>query len=334
MKKTIAKILLYIFYFSAMFILVIQLGKYLVNLSFIEDFILFIPRWLVFIPIILALIINHKLIRSQLIIISLITILLSIFYLHFYVNLPTLTKNTHNTSIRVMSFNMSGGAFDSRKLNIQIEYNQPDIMIFQETLTQKLTKALPENWLLNCQQSLCLASKAASKVINFQTRRIFDGWGTFAALFELKINGQRTYILNIHLETPRKAYENIRYGQFNFSLMKDIYEQRYLEATLSKSLAAEHHPIIIAGDFNMPSDSWIYSENFSDFENTFNEKGFGSGYSKHTRLLGVKIDHILIDDNFSVIKSWVDIDTGSDHRPIFADIIHLSPTTELYSPRN
>jgi len=330
---TLAKTLLYIFYFSALSILIIQFGKYLINVSFIEDFILFIPRWLIFIPLLLALIINHKLLKSQLLIISLITTLLFFFYLHFYINLPTLTKSTPVKSIRVMSFNMSGGSFDSRKLNTQIKYNHPDVMVFQEA-SQKLKKVLPKSWLLNCQQSLCLASKTTSKVVSFQTRRIFDGWGTFAALFELKINDQRTYILNIHLETPRKAYENIRYGKFDFSLMKDIYEQRYLEATLSKSLAAKHHPLIIAGDFNMPSDSWIYSENFSKFENTFNEKGFGSGYSKHTTLLGVKIDHILIDNNFSVVKSWVDIDTGSDHRPIFADIILLSPSTELYSSRN
>jgi endonuclease/exonuclease/phosphatase (EEP) superfamily protein YafD len=229
---------------------------------------------------------------------------------------------------------MSGGSFDSSKLNIQIEFNQPDIMVFQESSHQKLTEALPENWLLNCQQSQCIASKATSKIINFQTRRIFDGWGTFAVLFELNVNGQTIHILNVHLETPRKAYENIRYGQLNFSLMKNIYEQRYLEATLAKALAVSYSPLIIAGDFNMTSDSWIYNDSFGEYNNVFNEKGLGFGDTKHTTLLGVKIDHILIDQDLSVVKSWVDIDTGSDHRPLFADILFKSAEPALTLPGN
>jgi endonuclease/exonuclease/phosphatase family metal-dependent hydrolase len=228
-----------------------------------------------------------------------------------------------------MSLNMNGSAFNANKLNIQIEYNQPDVMVFQETSQQKLKKSLPNDWSLNCKKSLCLASKTKSNIIDFKTRRIFNGWGTFATLFELKISGQLTYILNIHLETPRKAYENIRYGKFNLSLMKNIYEQRYLEAFLSKSLLANYQPLIIAGDFNMPSDSFIYQEIFQEFENAFNEKGFGLGNTKHTKLLSVKIDHILVNKNFDVVNSWVDIDTGSDHRPIFADISLISPSSIL-----
>tara|TARA_B110000438_G_scaffold285573_1_gene315807 strand:- start:2083 stop:3087 length:1005 start_codon:yes stop_codon:yes gene_type:complete len=328
MKNTLAKVLLTIFYFCALSILIIQCGKYLINISFIEDFILFMPRWLVFIPLILTVIMNHKLMKSQLIFITVISIFLIFFYLDFSISLPKITKNKSAPSIRLMSFNMSGGDFDSRKLSIQIEFNQPDIMVFQESSHQKLKEALPENWLLSCQQSLCISSKTTSKIIGSQTRRIFDGWGTFAALFELKVNSQTIYILNVHLETPRKAYENIRYGQFNFSLMKKIYEQRYLEATLAKALAARYSPLIIAGDFNMTSDSWIYNESFGEFNNAFNEKGFGFGDTKHTTLLGVKIDHILIGQHFSVVKSWVDIDTGSDHRPIFADIL-FNPTYQI-----
>jgi endonuclease/exonuclease/phosphatase family metal-dependent hydrolase len=328
MKNTLAKLSLYAFYFCALSILIIQSGKYLVNLSFIEDFILFIPRWLVFSPLILTVIINHRLIKPQLIFISVTSILLIFFYLNFSISLPQISTNKSGHSIRVMSFNMSGGSFDSRKLNIQIEFNQPDIMVFQESSHSKLKKTLPKNWFLNCQQSQCVASKTKSKITDFQTRRIFDGWGTFAALFELTIAGQTVYILNVHLETPRKAYENIRYGQFNLSLMKKIYEQRYLEATLAKSLAVSYSPLIIAGDFNMTSDSWIYNYSFGEYSNAFNDKGLGFGDTKHTTLLGVKIDHILIDQDFSVVNSWVDIDTGSDHRPLFADIL-FNPTYQI-----
>jgi len=334
MKKALAKILLSTFYLYALSILIIQFGKYLVNFSFIEDFILFIPRWLAFLPLILAALLNQKIIKSQLIFIALTSILLIYFYLDFSINFPQSSKNKPTPIIRLMSFNMGGRSFDSKKLNIQIEYNQPDIMIFQESLQQKLKKTLSQDWLLNCQQSLCLASKSISQVVDSQTRRIFNGWGTFAALFKLEVNNQALYILNIHLETPRKAYENMRYGQFDISLMKNIYEQRYLEATLSRVLGASYSPLVIAGDFNMPSDSWIYNKSFGEFNNTFDDKGFGFGYTKHTTLLGVKIDHILINKYSRTLKSWVDIDIGSDHHPIFADVLLKASSPTLLQPRN
>jgi endonuclease/exonuclease/phosphatase (EEP) superfamily protein YafD len=328
-KNSLASTMLIIFYFCSFTILIIQFGKYLIDLSFIEDFILFIPRWLIFCPLFFSLILYIPLNRYHIIATAILALLLLTFYVSLHIPLPSIKNYSLKPQIRVMSLNLNGSAFDAKKLNLQIKYNQPDVMVFQEAPPQKLKNSLPNEWLLNCQKSLCLASKEKSEMIDFRTRRMFDGWGTFAALFELKISGQLTYILNIHLETPRKAYENIRYGQFDLTLMKNIYEQRYLEASLSKGLIANYHPLIIAGDFNMPSDSFIYQEIFPEFKNAFNEKGFGLGNTKHTKILGAQIDHILVNKNVEVINSWVDIETGSDHRPIFADILIVPASIPL-----
>ena len=324
-KNSLAKTMLIIFYLCSLAILIIQFGKYLIDLSFIEDFILFIPRWLIFCPLFCSLLLYIPLNRYDVITTTILTSLLLTFYISFHIPSPPSNNSSLKSQVRVMSLNLNGSAFDAKKLNLQIKYNQPDVMVFQEASQQKLKKVLPNNWLLNCEKSLCLAIKTRGDLLDFRIRRMFGGWGTFAALFELKISGQLTYILNIHLETPRKAYEKIRYGQFDLTLMKNIYEQRYLEAYLSKDLIASYHPLIIAGDFNMPSDSLIYQKTFSEFKNTFNEKGVGLGNTKYTKLLGAKIDHILVNKNIDVVNSWVDIDTGSDHRPIFADILLVPP---------
>jgi len=328
-KNSLASTMLIIFYFCSFTILIIQFGKYLIDLSFIEDFILFIPRWLIFCPLFFFLLLYIPLNRYHIIATAILTLLLLTFYVSFHIPLPSIKNSSLKPQIRVMSLNLNGSAFDAKKLNLQIKYNQPDVMVFQEVPPQKLKNSLPNDWLLNCQKSLCVASKEKSEIIDFRTRRMFDGWGTFSTLFKVKIADNPIYILNMHLETPRKAYENLQYGKFNIKLMKNIYEQRYLEASLSKSLIVNNQPLIIAGDFNMPSDSFIYQETFQEFTNAFNEKGFGLGSTKKSKLFRAKIDHILVNKKFDVVNAWVDINIGSDHRPIFADISLIEPVITL-----
>ena len=328
-KDSLAKTMLIIFYLCSLTILMIQFGKYLIDLSFVEDFILFIPRWFVFCPLFCSLLLCIPLKKYHIIAISVLTLLLLTFYISFHIPFPSSNNASLKSQIRVMSLNLNGSAFDAKKLNLQIKYNQPDVMVFQEAPPQKLKNSLSNDWLLNCQKSLCVASKEKSEMIDFRTRRMFDGWGTFAALFKVKIADNPIYILNMHLETPRKAYETLQYGKFNIKLMKNIYGQRYLEASLSKSLIVNNQPLIIAGDFNMPSDSFIYQETFREFKNAFNEKGFGLGSTKQSKLIRTKIDHILVNKKFDVVNAWVDINIGSDHRPIFSDISLIDPVITL-----
>jgi endonuclease/exonuclease/phosphatase (EEP) superfamily protein YafD len=75
----------------------------------------------------------------------------------------------------------------------------------------------------------------------------------------------------------------------------------------------------VAGDFNMPIESAIYRRDWADFHNAFSEAGFGWGWTKWTRLFGVRIDHVLSRDGLVCTRAWIGGKTGSDHRPLVAD---------------
>ncbi len=83
--------------------------------------------------------------------------------------------------------------------------------------------------------------------------------------------------------------------------------------------------VIVAGDFNMPTDSAIYREFWSGLANAFSQSGLGFGYTEwptvHGWQFGVRIDHILMGPRWRPQRSWVGPDVGSDHLPLLANLV-------------
>jgi endonuclease/exonuclease/phosphatase (EEP) superfamily protein YafD len=77
--------------------------------------------------------------------------------------------------------------------------------------------------------------------------------------------------------------------------------------------------MLLAGDFNTPSDSVIYREYWSPFHNAYSDAGFGWGYTYFSRRAAVRIDHQLAGSGWRCRKCWVGADVGSPHRPVIAD---------------
>ncbi len=83
--------------------------------------------------------------------------------------------------------------------------------------------------------------------------------------------------------------------------------------------------MILAGDFNLPTDSTIYREVWSGWTNAFSTTGFGFGYTVWTRATclsyGLRIDHVLTPSVIKPRRSWVGPNVGSDHLPLLADLV-------------
>jgi endonuclease/exonuclease/phosphatase family metal-dependent hydrolase len=140
---------------------------------------------------------------------------------------------------------------------------------------------------------------------------------------------------NVHLDTPRRALgavldrhkildlNNAEYADFRLECRR--LESRDLLDWLGKF----PEPKVIAGDFNMTSDSLIYRSDWKQFRDSFDWGGWGLGYTKQTIIrrheYGLRIDHILTDQDSTPTRCWVGADLGSDHSPLFAEIARRSP---------
>ena len=115
------------------------------------------------------------------------------------------------------------------------------------------------------------------------------------------VNPSQKYILNRELESRRRQAEELAQWMEQF-----------------------RGPLIIAGDFNMPSDSVIYRSCWGPYTNAFSQAGLGFGRTRWISMrgvtFGVRIDHILTNEHWRPQSCWVGPDVGSDHLPVIADL--------------
>jgi len=138
-------------------------------------------------------------------------------------------------------------------------------------------------------------------------------------------------LVDVHLRTPRSALLKVldRHTIISVKRSRDLtdlieYRRQESEATSHWIDDLDDRPLIVAGDFNMPVDSWIYRKYWSTYGNAFSTAGFGFGHTKLSPLgsfsYGARIDHILTARESKTVDCFVGPDVGSDHLPVVADL--------------
>ena len=127
------------------------------------------------------------------------------------------------------------------------------------------------------------------------------------------------YLINLHLSSPHAALNEILADRGQ--TLAENTHRRWRQSEAVRALADQvQGPLVLAGDFNTTADSPIFREHWSDFANAFARRGFGFGYTyviNHTQL---RIDHLLTDPSWRVIRCWVGPEVGSPHRPLIVDM--------------
>ena len=285
----------------------------------LQDLLLFMPRWLFFL-LLLPAFLCFSVIRKHALPLLAVLVFNFVFYINYNIPISVFSSSDTPANFRVMSANIGGLNKKKEALAKQIKYAKPNLIAFQETDKYKIQKILPSHWKIHCIDHKCLTSEFEFSFIKNLSRRPFGGWGSYGVLYEAIINGQRINVVNIHIETPRKGFEDTLWKKFDFTPMYRNVEQRYTEARNISMLIDNYNPTLLLGDFNMPSDSRIYARYFSEYTNSFDNNGIGVGYTKYTKVHGIRIDHVLVNEQLSTTNVWIGEDFGGDHRAIFTDV--------------
>jgi endonuclease/exonuclease/phosphatase (EEP) superfamily protein YafD len=108
-------------------------------------------------------------------------------------------------------------------------------------------------------------------------------------------------------------------------MVDQIALRRRAAEEVSERIGGLSEAVVVAGDFNMPTDSAIYRACWSSLSNAFSKAGLGFGYTEWPTVagwrFGIRIDHILTGPGWRPQRCWVGPDVGSDHLPLLADII-------------
>ena len=134
------------------------------------------------------------------------------------------------------------------------------------------------------------------------------------------------HVCCLHLYTLRKGLDAVRGQKWKgASELERVSAIRNEDSRIASQLArGQSGPVIVVGDFNMPSDSAVFQRDWKGWQDAFSTCGFGLGHTFASRHIGLRIDHILADATHWHVRSCrVGPNLRGQHRPLAAELALL-----------
>lgn len=243
---------------------------------------------------------------------------ISIYLLDIQININTQGNAVQKSpTFTLVSANIGEGIELSHLMSV-IKFHNPDIFTLQEASRITNIDKLAGYPFQDCKGNLCLISKYPFKKVNSLNNDMFKGYGDWSAFYEIDINGTLVNIVNVHFPSVRSIFPRF-YG------IKNIHQNRVLSALLIDDWAQSKKNVIIAGDFNMSVTEGTYQRTFTKYLNALSHSGTGFNNTVDYKyrgfsLPGIRIDHILLSQEFNIQKAIVLETLGGDHYPILSKI--------------
>jgi vancomycin resistance protein VanJ len=230
--------------------------------------------------------------------------------------------------VRVVSLNAAGLVDPVLRILDEMESRRVDIAVIQECASDvEAMLGVNAAWQLHRAYDLCLFSRYPAEQLLATRWNELDavagagmGRSGTAARYVVRMHDRDVHVVNLHLETPRKGLEQLRYGAATAQVGGNTFIRSVGSRRVLEWLGPRHDHLIIMGDFNMPVESAIYRNGWSSFTNAFSTAGWGLGSTKANGWIRVRIDHVLVGRDWRVRNARVGGDVGSDHWPLFAEL--------------
>lgn len=241
---------------------------------------------------------------------------------------------TNERSLRIVSCNVQNFAPDFSLVLREVQRSKPDIVAFQEALQPpRLLIEHFDGWHHLHERGFWIGSKWPMRLLGECQTELFSHLSGIAV--EVDAPFGKFVLTDTHLMTARKSLVELRplelvSGDSQLALAGATVE-RSEEARQVRAFVTEHqsgHPVILVGDFNMPTSSNVYRESFGDLTNAFESAAFGFGFTAPCKRFRhwpsntpwQRIDHILVNEAWDVRECHIGEHDGSDHRIISATL--------------
>lgn len=286
------------------------------------------PRWVLIAPALALVLFALWLDRRRALPIALGALLVVLFPVMAF-NLPWrgwISRVPAGPKLRVLTCNTGSGLYDPVLLGGLIAELQPDVVALQEWGDVPPTPILWQGaWHFKQHDRLCVASRHPIREMEVLTVP-HDSIRSSVARFVIDTPDGPVQVVDLHLITPRDGLEPIIAQKWKgIPAFQDFCVEQWHDSDIaSRWAAALPYPLIVTGDFNLPSDSPNYRGSWSRFTDAFEFSGLGYGPTRFTRKIRARIDHILAGPDWQPTRCWVGPDVRSDHRPVIADLVRVS----------
>lgn len=250
--------------------------------------------------------------------------------------LPRPSSGPGTGSMRIASCNVNKFRPDIDSVIEEILALEPDLVVLQEAkfqLAKDLLNPRFEGWSIVQSGEYWIASRFPASLVESRRTDDFDREIAIAA----KIEGlPRPFtLINIHTSTARHGIAKLSgRGPEGFRQFRTHQDRRKseMEAAFEFASRFDEGPLLIAGDFNTPETSSLFEKFSARYRNAFAEKGLGYGFTAPCDRTGflprgwpwIRVDHLLVNDHFRVLRCRTGAGNGSDHRLICVDLVQES----------
>jgi vancomycin resistance protein VanJ len=230
-------------------------------------------------------------------------------------------------TLRIMTFNRGTAPIDADGLIRLVERERIQLICFQEIerpLDPKLEAYFGRGWHLDSRRAIA-SRLPIVRELDSGTLPSREGtfWGVRLHRVRLRADSGAEFLLaDAHMPTMTYGFRALAAGraaEFDRHVAWRWEQVAWLLARLEESGDV---PVLLGGDFNMPSDSPMMralGRSGRSFRFGFEDAGWGYGYTRPSRLPWVRIDHLLAGPEWAFTRCWVGPDLGSDHLPLIAE---------------
>jgi vancomycin resistance protein VanJ len=246
-----------------------------------------------------------------------------------------------SVTVRVMTCNVKQGRRDIYSLKQDIVRNSPDVVLFQNAegvLNGPLGDFFRE-WNVRTHGRYLIASRHPLGEAEIRLAP-YLGENHTCLRCRLMLGPETVTLYDIYFQSPREGLSAfILPGGLSSAVGK---VERNMEARVSQArsigelVKKEEGPVIVTGDLNSADSSRACKAlRGAGLHDAFAEGGTGYGYSyghyfltflpERLRFSWLRIDHIMMNSGLRTNSSWTGSGAGSDHRPVFADLVFRRP---------
>jgi vancomycin resistance protein VanJ len=292
--------------------------------SWLATIFLFGPRWPLLLPApILAL--TALLVRPKFLLpITAATLVILGPVMGFHLGWRRLFLPNDPRDLRLITFNVDG--HENSLLTLipsSLLRLEPDVVVFQECEEPLVAPGLwPAGWTARYDGGICLATRDhvdTARVLQRVDTGEQGGTGN-AILYRLTTASGPVELAAVHLETPRKGLEPLKETGSVGILELNILVREAGSRRVSRWIREQAPGAIIAGDFNLPSESLIFRDSWDRCTDAFSAVGFGFGWTRVLKHFSARIDHVLSCATWTPLRTEIGPDLGSDHLPLIVDL--------------
>lgn len=240
--------------------------------------------------------------------------------------------------VRVLSYNANSAYGGFEHIAAQIDEFSPDIVIAQELFmgSEPLREQLKLPHVEVASEFLVASRFPLRPAPPIQIDDLPQDFRVLRVIADSPLGPLALY--NVHPVSPRYQFYRAREGGFRQQLLSgrlfspksrpEVQSDSELRVrqidAIAKMARLEKHPVVIAGDTNLPALSPAL-RHLSDFDDGFEEAGWGFGYTYPTRFPWMRLDRIFASRSLKFVNFEVGRSKASDHHCVVADLQRRQP---------